>query len=224
MIPKIESPIAERLKELDFLTETSIPKKVKKKKQLLSKGEVHIFEGEHIDKFATLKLKGLNIYGYEFGICYPKNRCYPIFIYQGIYVPKRALLTVSYPYYDLDSLEDLKGLRELLETDAELADKRLYKQVKPQYFLVDEVIENSYTGMIGSQEIDQGYEDVLTLFKKWYRGLENNIDLLPKETDQYNQWKNYFKDKFFAKDYGYAATKRYLGKQWTDTVFQQYLR
>lgn len=224
MIPKVYNHMADRLEEIDFLEEQPIPGKIKKKKQLISKGEVKIFTGKHIEKFATLRLKGLNIYGYEFGICYPKNRNYPIFIYQGIYVPKRAVVTVNYAYYDLHNTSEICGLEELLELDEALAENRLYKKVKPQYFLVDEVVENTYNGMVSTEDIDEGFEDMITLFKRWHRGLENNFDQIPEETEAFTLWKNQFKDKLFTKDYGYTATKRYLGKKWTDNVFKEYLR
>ncbi len=224
MIPKIQSPMAERLEELDFLTEKSIPKKAMKKNRLFSKGEVKVLKGKYIDKFSNLQLKGLNIYGYEFGICYPQNRCYPIFIYQCIYVPKRAVVTVNYAYHDIEETESIPGFQELLKLDEELAEKRMYKSVKPQYFLVDEVIENAYNGMVNTEYIERGFEDILTLFHQWHQGLEENYDKLPKETEEFCRWKDYFKDKFFAKDYGYTATKRYLGKKWSDKVFKEYLR
>lgn len=224
MIPKIQSPMAERLEELDFLTEESIPKKAKKKNRLFSKGEVKILKGKYLEKFSTLQLKGLNIYGYEFGICYPKNRCYPIFIYQCIYVAKRAVVTVNYAYHDLEEIRQIPGFQELLRMDEKLGKERLYKMVKPQYFLVDEVIENTYNGMVNTENIQVGFEDILSLFEQWYRGLEENYDQLPVETEEFCRWKDYFKDKFFAKDYGYIATKRYLGKKWSDMIFKEHLR
>lgn len=224
MIPKVHNHMADRLKKIDFLEEQPVPKKDKKKKQIISKGEVKIFQGKYIEKFATLRLKGLNIYGYEFGICYPKNRNYPIFIYQGIYVPKRAVVTVNYAYFDLHSHSEISGLKELLRLDEQLAEERLYKKVKPQYFLVDEVIENTFNGMVATRDIDDSFEDMITLFEKWHRNLEENYDQLPKETEAFSLWKSQFKDKFFTKDYGYTATKRYLGKNWTDKIFAEYLR
>jgi len=224
VIPKIQRSLSERLEDLDFLKEESIPKKTTKKNRLFSKGEVKVLKGKYLEKFPNLQLKGLNIYGYEFGICYPQNRCYPIFIYQCIYVPKRAVVTVNYAYYDIEEAESIPGFQELLKMDEELGAKRLYKTVKPQYFLVDEVIENSYNGMVNTESIDKGFEDILTLFQQWYQGLDENYDDLPKETEEFCRWKDYFKDKFFAKDYGYIATKRYLGKKWSDKVFKDYLR
>jgi len=224
VIPKIQSPMIERLEELDFLTEESIPKKDKTKNRLFSKGEIKVLQGKHLDKFSNLHLKGLNIYGYEFGICYPQKRCYPIFMYQCIYVPKRAVVTVNYAYHDIEDIKSIPGFQALLQLDEELGKERLYKTVKPQYFLVDEVIENAYNGMVNTEYIEEGFEDILTLFEQWYQGLKENYDQLPKETEEFSRWKDYFKDKFFSKDYGYAATKRYLGKNWSDKVFKEYLR
>ena len=224
MIPRVQTPMAKRLEDLKFLKEESIPKKVKKKNRLFSKGEVKILKGKYIDKLANLRLKGLNIYGYEFGVCYPKDRCYPLFIYQCIYVPKRAVVTVNYAYHELDKIIEIPGFQGLLEMDKTLGEKRLYKTVKPQYFLVDEVMENYYNGIINTGAIDQGFEDITNLFERWYRGLEENYDILPKESEEFCRWKDYFKDKFFANDYGYIATKRYLGKKWSDEIFREYLR
>ena len=224
MIPKIQSPMAHRLKELDFLSEEAIPKQVEKKSRLFSKGEVKVFKGKHIEKFPTLKLKGLNIYGYEYGICYPRNRCYPIFIYQCIYVPKRAVVTVNYAYHDLEGTGNIPGIEELLALDEKLAEERLYKIVKPQHFLVDELIENTYNGMVNTEYVEAGFEDIIVLFKQWYQGLMKNYNCLPEESEEFCLWKSHFKDKFYTKDYGYVVTKRYLGKNWTDKVFKEYLR
>lgn len=224
MIPKIQRPMAHRLEKLDFLTEKSIPKKVQKKSRLFSKGEVKVFQGKYIEKFPTLKLKGLNIYGYEYGICYPKNRCYPIFIYQCIYVPKRAVITVNYAYHDLEEVESIPGMGQLLNLDEKLAEERLYKTVKPQYFLVDELIENNYNGMVNTEYVEEAFKDVLSLFQQWHKGLAENNENLAQESEEFSLWKNHFKDKFYTKDYGYVATKRYLGKKWSDKVFVEYLR
>ena len=224
MIPKIEKPITASFEALSLLEEKEIHQKYKKKKRLFSKGEVKVYESEEVEKFATLNLKGLNIYGYEFGIAYPRNKEYPLFIYQMIYVPNRALAIVNYPYPKEEEKDGESIFQNFLDLDAHLAKKRIFKELKPQYFIADDLLENRYNGIIMTSEIEEAYDDVKILFERWHEGMNNGGEEFPDQGEEYRLWVEQFKDRFFSKDYGYNATKRYLGKKWTDEVFSKILR
>jgi len=205
------------------ISKVEIPKKISKKNRIVSKGSLNIFEGKNLDKFVQVTVKGLNIYYYDFGIAYPKNTVeYPIFIYQIISAPKRILVVINYAFNKKDDVDKIIGLNDLLELDSKYADM-LIKSFEPQEFLVEDIIPNSFNGLIRTTEVDKAYERVFNLFQAWYEGMELNVDLKNKDMVKFDQWLTEFKNKFYTQDYGFAATKRFLGEKWAKEVFETYV-
>jgi len=209
--------------EYEFVSKIEVPKKISKKNRIISNGNFNMFEGKNLDKFVQMTVKGLNMYYYDFGIAYPSNSvAYPIFVYQIISAPKRVLVVVNYAFHKTDNIEKIKGFEDLLKLDLEHADM-LIKTFQPQEFLVEDVIPNAFNGLIRTTELDKAYKRVFDLFENWHKGIELNVDSEKQDDADYYQWLASFKSKFYKQDYGFTATKKFLGKKWTKEVFENYI-
>ncbi len=223
-----EYPITKYLEELEFLEEISLDKGLAAKKKLFSKGSLRVYKADGIACFPNLTVKGLNFYHYNFGIAYPPaSLVYPLFLYQVILTPDRALALVHFPFYSQQKAEAMAGIKELLEVDQAYAFERdlLLKNYKPQDFLDNEIISNSFNGLIRTTTVEAAYEAIAQLLKCWYKGLEENSDaeVSRQEVEAFTTWVKSFSEKFFREDFGYKATQRYLGREWATEVFEKYI-
>lgn len=211
------------INKCDSLLQVEVPKAISEKNRIVSKGNLNVFKGDNLDKFVQMSVKGLNMYYYDFGIAYPSNSVdYPIFLYQIISAPKRVLVVVNYVFNKSDSIDTIKGFNDLLELDKEYADM-LIKSFQPQDFLVEDIIPNAFNGLIRTTEIDKAHQRVFSLFEKWYEGIELNVNSKKDNISDDDEWLANFKNKFYKKDYGFAATKKFLGQKWAKEVFENYL-
>ncbi len=223
MVPLPLNNMSYILSKYEPLSKIDIPRKVGEKNRIISKGTVDIFKGKNLDKFVQLTVKGFNMYYYDFGIAYPsKSVNYPIFLYQVISAPKRVLVVVNYISYKKDAIENINGFDNLLSLDSEYADM-LIKTFEPQAFIVENLIPNAFNGLVRTTEIDKAYDRIFSLFKNWYEGMEMNNNLKHEDEHQYNQWLSNFKNKFYKEDYGFTATKKFLGEKWAKEVFENYI-
>ncbi|KAB3539075.1 hypothetical protein F8154_01185 [Alkaliphilus pronyensis] len=224
MIKKAKLPLQDMLTAIDSLSPLDIPSDMQLKKKLFSKGSLKLFKGEGLDRFATLTIKGLNLYHYDFGIAFPKaSTPYPMFLYQVIIVPKRVLALTHYPFYRAKDEKAINHLADLLEEDKYHAEM-LLSSSKQQEFLAGDIIPNSFNGFIRTTEIDDAYDSIKELFKQWHHGLINNsIEATEEEAKEASQWTEGFCKRFYEKDYGYRSTSRYLGERWTREVFERYI-
>lgn len=224
MIPLPMVPITHYLEELDFLTKVEIPGEYSLKKRFFSKGQINLYEGAKLNKLATLSVKGLHLYHYDFGIAYPEGGYdYPLFFYQVIIVPKRVLALVHYPYHSLDKFQSIAGIQGLLEGDLSHSEL-LLTSFQPQGFLQEDLHKNHFNGLIRTTGIDEAYRAITSLFDLWYKGLiqqEKTTDPGVQATQE--QWLRDFTNKFYQQDYGFTATKRYMGFEWSKAVFDRYL-
>lgn len=223
MIPLPLCNMSHLTEKLEFVSKEQLPKQISEKGFIISKGTVSQFKAKNLDRFVQMTVKGLNMYYYDFGIAYPANGIiYPAFLYQIIIAPKRVLVVVNYPFNHKSTIDSIKGFDTLLEADKEHSDM-LIRSFRPQEFLVEDVISNSFNGLIRTTEIDKAYDKVIDLFEKWYCGIEHNIDVENENAAAYSQWLSSFKQMFYKEDYGYTAAKKFLGRKWSKEVFQNYL-
>ena len=224
MIPLPLYPIDHHFQAMETLEKEPLPKELARKNRIFSKGELCLYRGKGIEKLVTLRVKGLHMYHYDFGIAYPPAEVdAPLFMYQVIVAPKRALALVHYPHWDIASLADRPGLRALFIQEKEY--KELFiKDFKPQEFLTGDVIANEFNGLVRTTDVDKVYQGVTALFKVWHRELEQSKAFLSEEAlDCAMTWKKDFTQRFYQKDYGYTATKRYLGERWAKKAFEEVL-
>lgn len=223
MVPIPVHNIAHYIEQYEHMFKVEIPKKISFKNRIVSKGTLNVFEGENLDKFVQMTVKGLNMYYYDFGIAYPeKSKVYPTFLYQIISAPKRLLVVVNYGFHKNDNIDKISGFHDLLNLDKEYSDI-LIQEFDPQEFLRDDVILNSFNGLVRTTDIDKAYERVFSLFKSWYKGLELSSEATEQDTAAYEKWLNDFKNKFYKQDYGFMATKKFLGENWAKEVFENYI-
>ncbi|MBM7615783.1 hypothetical protein [Alkaliphilus hydrothermalis] len=210
--------------ELGTLEEIAVPKRIAQQKRLFSKGEVNMFQGEGIDKFLNLTIKGLNMYHYDFGIVYPKKEyVYPIFLYQVIIAPQRILALVHYAFEDLEKAESMEGIQALLQEEAKHVEM-LLSEFEPQEFIQGKVVPNRFNGLIRVKEGETGYQLIAKLFDIWHEGmLQQGKSNSKDEMQQHQQWFEDFRKHFYRNDYGYSSSKRYMGEKWTKEVFEKYL-
>lgn len=211
------------LNQQESLLKTEIPKKISDRNRIVSKGTLNVWKGKNLDKLVQLTVKGLHMYYYDFGIAYPsKSIAYPIFFYQIISAPKRVLVVVHYAFYNKENIEGSHRFEELLRLDTEYSDM-LIKSFEPQNFIMEDIIPNAFNGLVRTTEIDKAHERISELFKKWHEGLESAPNSTEEELVAYHQWLSSFKQKFYKEDYGYTASKRFLGEKWAKEVFEDYL-
>ncbi len=223
-----EYPIVKYLEELNTLEAIGPAKGLEVKKKLFSKGSLRVYRADGVTRFSNLTVKGLNFYHYDFGIAYPQEGLlYPLFMYQVILTPDRALALVHFPFYSQEKAKSLAGIEELLEMDQDYSFERdlLLKNYKPQDFLAAEIIPNSFNGLIRTTDVEAAYRAIAQLFKGWHGGLMKNIDaeFSRQEHEEFAAWKNSFEERFYREDFGYKATRRYLGGEWATEVFEQYI-
>lgn len=223
MVPMPLYNMAQLINESQLLSKVELPKNLREKNRLFSKGTLNMFKGENLDKFVQMTVKGFNIYYYDFGIAYPaKSIIYPVFLYQIISAPKRVLVVVNYAFPKNHEIGKIKGFDGLLDQDA-VYSEMLIKAFEPQEFLKEDLISNRFNGLVRTTEIDKAHEKILDLFKYWYQGMALNSDLKLEGGASYHDWLNNFKDKFYREDYGFTASKKFLGEKWSKEVFENYL-
>ncbi len=224
MIPVALYPIPHYFEKLGILSTIEVPKRIAQRSVLFSKGKVKLYQGEGINKFVNLSVKGFTLYHYDFGIVYPeKDYVYPIFFYQVIIAPQRILVLVHYAFNDLNKAEKLVGIEELLQRDKQYSELFI-KEFKPQPFIVEDVIPNQFNGLVRTTDIDKAYEAIAELFQQWHIGMLQQGKCNSKaEIDSYQQWFGNFRSKFYNEDYGLISTKRYMGGRWSKEVFNKYL-
>lgn len=218
-------PIFKNFDKLDFLQKIQLPKTIEDSKRLFSKGGIRVYRGDFLARFSNLTIKGMNFYHYDFGIAYPKEGIiYPLFMYQVIIAPDRILALVHFPFNSPEKALTLNGIDILLEKDAD-HNEMLLTNFKPQDFLKDEVLSNKYNGLIRTTAVDEAYEAITDIFISWYEGLRENAETEASQENksQYKSWINTFSEKFYREDYGFRATRRYLGKAWATEVFEKYI-
>lgn len=224
MIPLPSAPIEAYFEDLGILRRESLPKELEQKKRLFSEGRVHLYRGEAFDKLVTLRVKGLNMYHYDFGMAYPSAQSSaPLFLYQVIIAPKRALALVHYPHWDLKALEEGGWLSPLLAKEEEYRELFI-KDFKPQEFLLEDVIPNGFNGLVRTTEIDQAYGAIAELFQTWAQELQRAEEPMAEEAIQRAMaWRRAFTQRFYQRDYGFTSTKRYLGEKWSRRAFEEVL-
>jgi hypothetical protein len=210
---------------MDFLVKRTIPTDIAFKKRLFSKGSLSIYSGEGVKKFASLSVRGLNFYHYDFGIAYPvEDIVYPLFLYQVIIAPDRVLALVHFPFNAPDRAMEFDGMEQVFALESEFSELFL-TSYKPQAFLKDEVIANEFNGLIRTTSVDEAYDAISQILSAWHQGLKLNSDkrLEEAELQAFQAWIKHFGLKFYKEDYGFRATQRYLGKDWALKVFGDYL-
>ncbi|ABR49203.1 hypothetical protein Amet_3063 [Alkaliphilus metalliredigens QYMF] len=223
MISVASYPITHYLENLAYLEKVEIPEEVARKTKLFSKGTLTAYTAPSIKSFVNLEVRGWSLYHYDFGIVYPeKSKRYPLFFYQVIMAPRRAVALVYYAFPKDEEVLDKEALEPLFKRDQEYAEE-LLGAFKPQKFLIGDVMENHFNGIVRMSEIDHTYEQITALFALWYEGLLKQEEVPASEVEGYQQWIAGFKETFYREDYGFTSTKRYLGQKWTRDVFENYL-
>ncbi len=223
MVPIPVYNIAHYIEEYEPMFKVEIPKKISFKNRIVSKGTLNVFEGKNLNKFVQMTVKGLNMYYYDFGIAYPeKSLVYPTFLYQIISAPKRLLVVVNYGFYKNEDIDKINDFHHLLNLDKEYSNI-LIQDFDPQEFLKDDVILNSFNGLVRTTDIDKAYERVFNLFKSWYKGLEASSEATEQDAAAYQKWLKDFKNRFYKQDYGFTAVKKFLGENWAKEVFENYI-
>jgi|GEM_PF-949473 len=218
-------PIVDYFDKLDFLQKLQIDGGLEATKRFFSKGSLRVYRGEGLSSFSNLSVKGLSFYHYDFGIAYPRvGVVFPLFMYQVIIAADRVLALVHFPFNMPEEAMSMAGIGELLEKETEYIDM-LLTGFKPQEFIKNQVIPNTFNGLVRTTAVEEAYKAIADLFKSWYMALAENIDNenTKEEREQFDNWVRDFKEAFYREDYGFKATQRYLGRDWAIKVFEEYL-